>query len=60
MQYQKVKGQLELVKLDLVNKTKNPNLSIKEKENIEKQIDNYEYIIQLTDMNHFGRGSVIH
>ncbi|MDZ5473063.1 DUF3896 family protein [Bacillus sp. 31A1R] len=32
-------------------------LSLEEKDNIKNTIMNYEYIIELTDMNHFERGS---
>lgn len=59
MNYQEVKGKLEALKLELMNKMQNPNLSIEEKENIQNLIVNYEYIIELTEMNHFERGSVV-
>jgi hypothetical protein len=58
MDYQTVKEKLELLKLKLVNEMENPSLSIEEKEAIQKSIVNYEYIIELTDMNHFERGAV--
>jgi hypothetical protein len=41
-----------------MTKMQNPNLSKEEKEKIEKEIVNYEYIIELTDMNHFERGTM--
>ncbi|MFE8699995.1 DUF3896 family protein [Cytobacillus sp. FJAT-54145] len=58
MEYQHVKQKLEERKKDLVSKMQNPDLTIEEKENIEKSIKNYEYIIELTDMNHHERGSI--
>jgi hypothetical protein len=60
MDYQEVKNKLEASKLKLMNKMQNPNLSKEEKEKIEKEIVNYEYIIELTDMNHFERGTEAH
>ncbi|HAQ08310.1 MAG TPA: DUF3896 domain-containing protein [Bacillus bacterium] len=59
MNYQEVKEKLEALKLGL-NKLQNPDLLIEEKESIQRSIANYEYIIELTDMNHFERGSVVH
>lgn len=60
MSYQEVKSQLEALQMALVMKMQNPDLSQEEKENIVKSIANYEYIIELTCMNHFERGSLIH
>ena len=57
MEYKKTKEELEGLRLELVNKMNNPNLSVEEKKSIEKSIDNYEYIIELTDMNHYERGN---
>ncbi|MED4205480.1 DUF3896 family protein [Neobacillus mesonae] len=56
MDYREVKDQLEETKLKLMKKAKNPNLSPEEQENIQNSIINFEYIIELTDMNHFERG----
>jgi hypothetical protein len=56
MNYKEVKEKLEASKLNLINKMHNHALSLEEKENIQKSIINYEYIIELTDMNHFERG----
>lgn len=56
MDYQEIKEKLEILKLKLINNMQNPTLSIEEKENIQNSIVNYEYIIELTDMNHFARG----
>lgn len=60
MKYQEVKETLEAAKLDLVKKLKNPNLTQEEFETIKRSIDNYDYIIELTDMNHYGRGATVH
>jgi hypothetical protein len=59
MDYHVVKEKLETLKLELIKKMHNPNLSKEEKENIQKSIINYEYILELTDMNHFERGSAV-
>lgn len=60
MNYQEVKEKLEATKQNLMKKLKNPNLSKEEFESIKRSIDNYEYIIELTDMNHFERGKIVH
>jgi hypothetical protein len=60
MKYSEVKEKLEASKLDLVKKLKNPNLTKEEYETIKKSIDNYDYMIELTDMNHFERGAIGH
>lgn len=60
MNYQEVKERLESVKLELMKKLKNPNLSKEEQQTIRRSIDNYDYIIELTDMNHFERGKMVH
>ncbi len=59
MNYQEVKEKLEASKLELINKMKNKDLSKDELENLKRAIDNYNYIIELTDMNHFERGKMI-
>lgn len=56
MNYQEVKQRLEAVKFNLEKKLKNSRLTKEEIETIQKSIDNYEYIIELTDMNYFERG----
>ncbi|WP_277613941.1 DUF3896 family protein [Neobacillus muris] len=56
MEYQEVKKVLEGMKLDLLQKLEDPSLSLDEKVNIKKTIYNYEYIIELTEMNHYERG----
>jgi hypothetical protein len=60
MIYEEVKEKLEATKQELTKKMENPNLSKEEKESLAKSIYNYEYIIELTDMNHFERGFAIH
>jgi hypothetical protein len=59
MKYQEVKEKLEASKLELMNKIKNNDLSKNELDSIKLAIDNYDYIIELTDMNHFERGKVV-
>ncbi len=56
MDYQEVKEVLEEAKIKLMKKIENPNLSKEEKRKIQYSIYNYDYIIELTDMNHFERG----
>jgi len=58
MEYLKLKEKLEETKRDLVNRMQNPALTTDEKEELQKAVSNYEYIIELVDMNHFERGSV--
>jgi hypothetical protein len=48
---------LEAVKQDLLNKMQDPHLTLEEKENLQKSVMNYEYIIELADMNHYERGT---
>lgn len=57
MEYLKLKEKLEETKKELVYKMQNPTLTPEEKEELQKAISNYEYIIELADMNHFERGS---
>lgn len=56
MEYQEVREKLVTSKQELIDRMKKPTLSLEEKEYIQKSIDNYDYIIELTDMNHHGRG----
>jgi hypothetical protein len=60
MNFQEVKSQLEALQMQLANNMHNPNLSIDEKIELQKAIANYDYIIELTCMNHFERGTAIH
>lgn len=59
MDYLDVKEELEVHKLNLMKKLDNPNLTKEEFENLQNAINNYNYIIELTEMNHFERG-IIH
>ncbi len=59
MDYLDVKEQLELQKMNLLKKLDNPELTKEECENLRNLINNYDYIIELTEMNHFERG-IIH
>lgn len=56
MNYLEVKKVLERLRLELVKRIEDPNLTKEEKEEIQWSIYNYEYIIELTDMNHYERG----
>ncbi|MBE4909962.1 DUF3896 family protein [Bacillus luteolus] len=56
MDYKQVKEKLEASKMELIHKLQKPNLSHEEKDNLEKSIANIDYIIELTDMNHYERG----
>ncbi|WP_404328671.1 DUF3896 family protein [Mesobacillus maritimus] len=58
MDYKEVRNFLEEMKQNLENKMQDKSLSPEEREEIHKSIVNYEYIIELTDMNHYERGSV--
>lgn len=60
MEYQEVIERLEALKMQLVSKLENQNLSVEEKDNIHRSITNYDYIIELTNMNHFERGAEVH
>jgi hypothetical protein len=60
MDYLEVKSQLEALQMRLASKMQNPNLSIDEKTELQRAIANYDYIIELTCMNHFERGTAIH
>lgn len=57
MDFQETKNKLEALKKELVEKVKDPSTTKEELERIQKSIDNYEYIIELTEMNHFERGA---
>ncbi|WP_042355705.1 DUF3896 family protein [Bacillus rubiinfantis] len=59
MQYEEVKELLEAEKVKLMEKINNPNLSAEEREKLQHNIVNVEYIIELTDMNHFERGFIL-
>lgn len=50
------KKYLEEKKQQLCNKLSNMHLSKKEREQIKLEIDNYEYILNVVEMNHYERG----
>ncbi|MGN7891154.1 DUF3896 family protein [Bacillus sp. 22475] len=54
--YHATKKHLELKKQNLCNKLSNTKLSETEREQIKRKIDNYEYILNLVEMNHYERG----
>ncbi len=56
MYYEEVKAKLEDSKYVLMKRMKTSTLSNEELEALQKKLQNYDYIIELTDMNHFGRG----
>ncbi|WP_026585408.1 DUF3896 family protein [Bacillus sp. J33] len=58
MDYLEIKQKLEAAKQDLMIKMQDPAVLKEDKERIQKLIANYEYMIELTDMNHFERGKV--
>ncbi len=54
--YHATKKHLELKKQQLFKKLCSVKLSEKEREQIKHEIDNYEYILNLVEMNHYERG----
>ncbi|MBM6644986.1 DUF3896 family protein [Bacillus sp. RIT 809] len=54
--YHTTKKHLELKKEQLCNKLSSMKLSEKEREQLKLEIDNYEYILNLVEMNHYERG----
>ncbi|CAM4174763.1 membrane protein [Bacillus manliponensis] len=54
--YHETKKQLENKKQQLCKKLLNTTLTETERLQIKREIDNYEYILTLVDMNHFERG----
>ena len=52
----KKKKYLELKKQNLNKKLSDRKLSGKEHEHIKREIDNYEYSLDLVEMNHYERG----
>jgi hypothetical protein len=59
MDYLEIKNKLEAAKQELVLKMHDQAASESDKETLQKRIDNYEYMLELTDMNHFERGNII-
>lgn len=60
MNYLEIKEKLEASKFELLIKMENKNLSKEELEILKMSLDNIDYIIELTEMNHFERGSLVH
>lgn len=58
MDYRNVIAKLEENKRKLEKKLENKDLSKEEYESIKHSLENYDYIIQLTEMNRFERGFV--
>ncbi|OIK13088.1 hypothetical protein BIV60_14875 [Bacillus sp. MUM 116] len=58
MDYLEVILCLEKNKMNLVKMLEAQNLSNEQLESIQHSIDNYNYIIELTEMNYFERGSL--
>ncbi|ARJ21692.1 DUF3896 family protein [Bacillus mycoides] len=54
--YQATKKHLELKKQQLCKKLTNVKLTEEERKQIHLEIDNYEYILNLVEMNHYERG----
>ncbi|MGZ7147708.1 DUF3896 family protein [Bacillus sp. BC08] len=54
--YHATKKYLEEKKQQLCNKLNSMHLSKKEREQLKLEIDNYEYILTLVEMNHYERG----
>lgn len=59
MNYLEIKKKLEAAKQELEIKMHGQAVSDSEKDTLQKRIDNYEYMIELTEMNHFERGNII-
>ncbi|MGG1401265.1 DUF3896 family protein [Bacillus salipaludis] len=58
MDYLEVISIIEKNKLNLVKMLEGKNLSKEQMDSIQHSIDNYNYIIELTEMNHFERGNL--
>ncbi|MFB6467777.1 DUF3896 family protein [Cytobacillus sp. Hz8] len=56
MDYFEVKSQLTAKIQDLNKKLENNQLTVEDHDSIKRSIYNYQYILELTDMNHFERG----
>lgn len=54
--YHETKRQLEMKKQQLCEQLANTKLTEEERKKIKREIDNYEYILNLVEMNHFERG----
>ncbi|MBI0579126.1 DUF3896 family protein [Neobacillus cucumis] len=58
MDYLEVISIIEKNKLNLVKMLEGKDLSKEQMDSIQHSIDNYNYIIELTEMNHFERGNI--
>ncbi|WP_458413114.1 DUF3896 family protein [Schinkia sp. CFF1] len=58
MNYREIINKIEKDKTDLIKRLENKNLTKEEFESIKHSIDNYDYIIELAEMNHFERGAI--
>ncbi len=56
MNYTDIIGNLEENKRKLMERLEKKDLSKEEYESVQNSINNYDYIIELTEMNHFERG----
>ncbi|MEI4802209.1 DUF3896 family protein [Bacillus sp. NPDC077411] len=54
--YHEIKKQLESQKSHLCKRLTDVKLTENERNEIKRMIDNYEYILNLVEMNHFERG----
>ncbi|MDM5188259.1 DUF3896 family protein [Bacillus sp. DX4.1] len=54
--YRETKKQLELKKQLLCKQLTSVNLTEEDRNQIKMAIDNYEYILNLVEMNHYERG----
>ncbi|WP_075982926.1 DUF3896 family protein [Bacillus massilinigeriensis] len=58
MDYLEIKDQLSSTILNLSKQLESKDLAKEEYEEIKRTINNYQYILELTDMNHFERGQI--
>lgn len=58
MNYNDIIGNLEENKRKLMERLEKKDLSKEEYESVQNSINNYDYIIELTEMNHFERGFI--
>lgn len=54
--YQEIKDRLEAQKQQLVEKLEASSITESERQDIQLTIDNYQYILDLADMNYYERG----
>lgn len=54
--YGEIKEMLEQEKQKLIQQLEKQTLTSKEQQTIHLSIANYDYILELVDMNHFNRG----